>query len=453
MRRLLFFFIAVFLFFSCGRNELPPQSEFVLGTICSLNLFDEGTESLYAECFSRLRELHGIFNNYSDSSEISAVNQSAADAPVSVSEDFYIVLKTALDFAELTGGAFDPTVGPLVKAWGFGKMPHVPSPEELEAARALVGWQNVLLDEEESEVQQAQGFERTAGAVRERGAVDEAGRIGRAAVAETAESTASGGQSAQESESGTTNDGAPQEQNAAISDGVQKPSGIEAAITAESGPVESGAAHASNNAAVSDDNGTAARRDENHTVRFKKPGVALDLGAIAKGYAADELVRILNAHKVRRASISLGGNVYVYGKKPGGELWNVGIRDPAAPEENAFLLKTKNATVVTSGGYERFFEEDGKIYGHIINPATGFPAESGLVSVTIVSQKSMTADALSTSLFVLGMEGAVRLQKTPGSSECGAFECLLVGADGSARASQGLKGKIQPLKGQKIEYF
>ena len=112
------------------------------------------------------------------------------------------------------------------------------------------------------------------------------------------------------------------------------------------------------------------------TVRFTKSGVRLDLGAIAKGYAADCLVDILRERGVKRASLSLGGNVYVYGKKPGGSLWSVAIRDPSKPGQNAFMLKTRDATVVTSGAYERFFEQDGKTYGHILDPATGFPAKS-----------------------------------------------------------------------------
>ena len=137
---------ALLLFSGCERRMLA-QSEFVLGTVCSINLYEDGSAELYGKLFARLRELNDIFNNYSDSSEISRVNQNAAAEPVAVSQDFYLVLKTALDFARLTGGAFDPTVGPLVKLWGFGKEPRVPSQEEIEAAQKLVGWQCVALQE------------------------------------------------------------------------------------------------------------------------------------------------------------------------------------------------------------------------------------------------------------------------------------------------------------------
>ncbi|MBQ7619261.1 MAG: FAD:protein FMN transferase [Treponema sp.] len=370
---------AAFLLFSGCERQIHEQSEFVLGTVCSINLYEDGSAELYGKLFARLRELNDIFNNYSDSSEISRVNQNAAAAPVKVSQDFYLVLKSALDFARLTGGAFDPTVGPLVKLWGFGKSPRVPSQEEIKAAQALVGWQCVVLKESaqtEDAPGQPEGF--------------------------TGQNVA--------------NDKGSQDQNA----GDEQET-------------------------VTDQNPAAGP-----TVRFTKSGVRLDLGAIAKGYAADCLVDILRERGVTRASLSLGGNVYVYGKKPGGALWSVAIRDPSKPGQNAFMLKTRDATVVTSGAYERFFEQDGKTYGHILDPATGFPAKSGLESVTIVSHNSMVADALSTSLFVLGMEKIPEIKK---SALAGGFECVLVDASGKAYASKGLKGRLSALNGQTIDWL
>lgn len=368
---------AVLLFSGCER-QMAPQSEFVLGTVCSINLYEAGSAELYGKLFARLRELNDIFNNYSDSSEISRVNREAAATPVPVSQDFYIVLKTALDFARLTGGAFDPTVGPLVKLWGFGKTPRVPSQEEIEAAQKLVGWQCVAL-QESAQTEDAPG--------QPKGFTD---------------------------------------QNVANGNGSQDQNAGDEQET------------------VTDQNPAAGP-----TVRFTKSGVRLDLGAIAKGYAADCLVDILRERGVKRASLSLGGNVYVYGKKPGGSLWNVAIRDPSKPGQNAFMLKTRDATVVTSGAYERFFEQDGKTYGHILDPATGFPAKSGLESVTIVSHNSMVADALSTSLFVLGMEKIPEIKK---SALAGNFECVLVDESGKAYASKGLKGALSALNGQEIAF-
>ncbi len=134
--------------------------------------------------------------------------------------------------------------------------------------------------------------------------------------------------------------------------------------------------------------------------------MSLDLGGIAKGYTSDRIMELLSDNGVESAVISLGGNVQTLGNKPDGSEWNVGIIDPF--DENEYIGGVKNAdkAVITSGGYQRNFEEDGVTYHHIIDPATGYPANSGLSSVTIISDNGIEADALSTALFVLGLEKA-----------------------------------------------
>ena len=396
----------------CERRMLA-QSEFVLGTVCSINLYEDGSAELYGKLFARLRELNDIFNNYSDTSEISRVNREAAATPVAVSQDFFVVLKSALDFARLTSGAFDPTVGPLVKLWGFGKSPRVPSQEEIEAAQKLVGWQCVAL-QESAQTEDAPG--QPKGFTGQKAANGNGSQDQNAGGQKSADNQNASGERESFTGQKAANDKGSQDQNA----GDEQET-------------------------VTDQNPAAGP-----TVRFTKSGVRLDLGAIAKGYAADCLVDILRERGVKRASLSLGGNVYVYGKKPGGSLWSVAIRDPSKPGQNAFMLKTRDATVVTSGAYERFFVQDGKTYGHILDPATGFPAQSGLESVTIVSHNSMVADALSTSLFILGMEKIPEIKK---SALAGGFECVLVDASGKAYASKGLKGALSALNGQTIDWL
>lgn len=145
-------------------------------------------------------------------------------------------------------------------------------------------------------------------------------------------------------------------------------------------------------------------------VFLKKSGMKLHLGGIAKGFAADEVCKILRNRGIQRAVIDLGGNIYVWGKKPGGAPWSVGIKDPGNPSGKPLLkLSTGQASVVTSGAYERYFESGGKRYHHIFDMKTGFPAESGAASVTVICQSSMTADALSTCFFVLGIEKSFSL--------------------------------------------
>jgi thiamine biosynthesis lipoprotein len=144
---------------------------------------------------------------------------------------------------------------------------------------------------------------------------------------------------------------------------------------------------------------------EARTVFLPKKGMKLDFGAIAKGYAADELIAIIDRANVKRAIVDLGGNVYVWGKKTDGTKWRVGIKNPYDPEgEPVIRLDIDSNTVVTSGTYERFFEQDGVRYHHILDPKTGYPAYNGILSSTIVCESSLVADGLSTSVFVMGKE-------------------------------------------------
>ena len=326
-------------FASCERTA-DPRTEALMGTVCTVNAYDDGTKSLYDELFARLHEIDETFSVTIDSSEISAINKAAGERSVSVSSDTAYVVKAALSFAELTGGAFDPTVGPLVKLWGINTdHARVPEKSEIDAVLPLINWRDV---------------------------------------------------------------------------------------------------------SVTDDN----------TVMLKRHGMALDLGGIVKGYAADELTKILKARKVRRAIVDLGGNIFVYGKKKDGSPWRVGIKDPNDPEGvPAIVLNVANSTIVTSGVYERFFTENGVRYHHILDAKTGYPASSTLLSSTIVCESSMAADALSTSVFVLGKAGGMellhRIQSSAGTplAEIPGLHAQVLGIfieeDGSISASKALEGSLE----------
>lgn len=146
---------------------------------------------------------------------------------------------------------------------------------------------------------------------------------------------------------------------------------------------------------------------ENHTVFLKKEGMKLDLGAIAKGYIADEIKNVFLENDITTAIIDLGGNVVVMGDSPtrdsGG--FNVGVQDPA-DTRGAYVgaINLKNQSIVTSGIYERYIEQDGEFYHHLMNPDTGYPFDNTLASVTIISEDSIDGDALSTAVFGLGLE-------------------------------------------------
>lgn len=178
--------------------------------------------------------------------------------------------------------------------------------------------------------------------------------------------------------------------------------------------------------------------EETRKISFKNKGMKIDFGGIGKGYITDELVKILTDEKIESAIINLGGNVFGFRKKPDGSLWNIAIRDPNEPDKYMAAIRLEDSAVITSGGYERYFEENGIIYHHILDPRTGKPSESGLKSVSIISKDGTLADALSTSLFIMGEEKAIGYWKENGSN----FDILLMTNDNRLLVSAGIKDKV-----------
>ncbi len=308
--------------------KIEPKTEYVLGTVCTVNLYDKGTKAIYDELFARLREIESIQSANDDESNIAEINVAAGIRPVKAAPDTLTVLAAALEYSESTNGEFDPSVGPLVKAWNIGSdSAAVPSNDARQKAMSLIDYRDILIDQ-------------TAG-----------------------------------------------------------------------------------------------------TVFLRKRGMKLDLGAIAKGYAADELAEIIERHGIKKAIIDLGGNILAIGEKAPNTPWTIGIRDPEQKTGSAILsLKVKDMSIVTSGTYERYFIQDGKPYHHILDPHTGYPADNGLLSVTIVTPVSMTADALSTSVFLLGPEkGMEYIERTKDT------EAIFINVNHEIRVSSGLSGKLEIL--------
>ncbi len=168
-------------------------------------------------------------------------------------------------------------------------------------------------------------------------------------------------------------------------------------------------------------------------------GCAVDLGGIAKGYASDRVAEILRQNAVTGAAVSLGGNVYVCGQKPDGTGWSVAVQDPKNTDSYAMTLELTDTFAVTSGGYQRFFTgEDGTVYQHILDPRTGRPAETDLLSVTVIAQNGTMADAYSTALYVMGEQGACDFWR----QSAAAFDLVLITADGRVLYTPGLEGHI-----------
>lgn len=161
------------------------------------------------------------------------------------------------------------------------------------------------------------------------------------------------------------------------------------------------------------------------SVEFEIKEMKIDFGGIAKGYTSSLIMDIFRENGIDSGLVSLGGNVQVLGNKTDGSLWRVAIQNPDNTEDYIGILETGDKAVITSGGYERYFEENGKKYHHIIDPATEYPAESGLKSVTIVSSDGTLADGLSTALFVMGEDKAVEYWRNNAES----FDMILFTED------------------------
>ena len=165
-------------------------------------------------------------------------------------------------------------------------------------------------------------------------------------------------------------------------------------------------------------------------------GMEIDLGSVAKGYAGQLVAQMLRDNGVESALLNLGGNVQTVGAKPDGSPWQIGIKDPQG-EDAMMVLSVEDQAVVTSGGYERYFEQDGQTYWHIMDPSTGHPADSGLISVTIVGDEGVVCDGLSTALFVMGLEKAADLW-----AQSGDFEAVFVTASGEVYITEGLRDRF-----------
>jgi len=275
--------------------ETPyEETEFLMGTYVSLQVYDEGKEHVLDEAFTRAEELADKITVNEAGSEMDAINEAAGDATVEVSADVFPLIETAYEYSAIPDGGFDLTIGPITDLWRIGfDDAHVPESSEIEEALPLVDYQLVELDSQTNEV------------------------------------------------------------------------------------------------------------------FLTEPGMQLDLGAIAKGYIADEITRVFEENDVTTAIMDLGGNVVVMGDSPTREEggFNVGIQDPFA-ERGSYVgaLNLSDQSVVTSGIYERYLEEDGEIYHHLMNPETGYPFDNNLASVTIITEESIDADALSTVVFGFGLE-------------------------------------------------
>ena len=315
-----------------GCTAKVPESTsqiFAMDTVMDLYAVGENAETVLAEAAQEINRLEALLSRTRAGSDVSVLNGTGT---AQLSAETAQLLADALRYADLTGGAFDVTIAPLVEAWNIhGEDPRVLTEGEIAALLPLVGSEHLQLS------------------------------------------------------------------------------------------------------------GTAATLDQ---------GCAIDLGGIAKGYASDVLAQLYRDAGIEGGWLSLGGNVYAHGTKPGGEPWSVAVRDPGDTAATAALLSLSNEFAVTSGGYQRYFTgEDGTVYQHILDPKTGKPAMSDLLSVTIVCGNGTMADAYSTALYVMGEAGAVSFW----SANRADFDMVLITADNRLLYTSGLAGRVTTEEGGAYE--
>lgn len=189
--------------------------------------------------------------------------------------------------------------------------------------------------------------------------------------------------------------------------------------------------------------------EQEQTVFLEEEGMAVDLGGIAKGYAGDEAVRILKEHGVSHALINLGGNIAVIGGKEDGSPWRIGIQNPRMEEDSGkrkhvAAVPAIGKAVVTSGDYERYmvdiYEQTGERYHHIFDPATGYPVNNGIISVTIVTENGIDADALTTALFVMGVESGLEL-----ADKLEGVDAMIITEDKLIHLSKGFEDQVSDI--------
>lgn len=302
------------------------RNKFLMDTLVKMKVHGVKAEEAIEASYKKMETIENKMSKTIAESDVSKINKSKKGEWVKVDKSTFKVLKKAVEYAQITRGRFDPTISPLVDIWGIGtENSRIPEKTEINKAKALVNYKNLMLD------------------------------------------------------------------------------------------------------------------NENNRVKLNKEGMAIDLGGIVKGYAADEVRKILESYDIKSAFVNLGGNVLTVGSKEDGSLWKTGIQDPRKHRGSVLAaLEISDKTVVTSGNYERYFEEDGVIYHHILNPETGYPTRNNLLSVSIITAESFEADVLSTSAFIMGLaEGKELIENRKG------IEAIFVTEDNNVYLTSGLKNRVE----------
>lgn len=293
MKKILILLLAILFLTSCAPLQKTEQTKEMMGTFVTITVYNEdkkAAEQAVSEAFREMERIENLLSIYKNTSEVYQLNKNGKIEKAS--DDLVYVMEKSLTYGNLSEGAFDITVQPILDLYThtFTDLKRPPTDDEIKETKKLIGYENIYIN----------------------------------------------------------------------------------------------------------------KRD----IEFTKPNMKITFGGIAKGYAVDRAVELLQEKGIKHALVNAGGNMRAIGAKPDGN-WQIALQNPRKKEDYITIIPLKDNSVSTSGDYERYFNEN-KTFHHIINPTTGYSA-TDLISVTIITDKAIDADALSTSVFVLGKEKGLEL--------------------------------------------
>jgi thiamine biosynthesis lipoprotein len=329
MKRLILLLALAVLAFSCTRPGMQTfrKSTTLMNTLVSITVVTDSprkAEQAIDAAFAEIERLETLLSFWTEDSEIAKIKAHAGESPVAVSPDTLEIVERSLFISEKTGGAFDPTVGPVIRLWDF-KQRKRPTDEQIAQTLPLVDYRTIETDTGKS------------------------------------------------------------------------------------------------------------------TVFLRDARMSFDTGGIAKGFAADKAAAVLKQHGISGALISIAGDIRAFGRRANGEPWRIGIKHPRPDGRDDELIATvelEDEGVSTSGDYERFFIEDNIRYHHILDPSTGYPADRGCISVTVIAPEAVLTDGLSTGIFVMGPIEGLKLLHALG------LEGLIIDSEGKRYITPGLVERL-----------
>lgn len=387
------------------------KTDFVMSTVLSEKIY--GTKDVTQDIKEELDKLEDEQLSWrEDSSIVSKINADAQKGTkTKLDSDMTSWVEDSLELAKRSNGAFDPTIGRLTRLWNIeGDNPKVPSKQEIKNTLKDTGYNKIHLEKVESQ--------NTANTKKN---TDKNIKDNTDKNKEVTSNT-----------DNTTVDDVAKDMNSITANDAAKDTANNTALNEE----------------ISESTGKKTNTNEAVSSIYIEDQCTLDLGAVGKGIACDVAQDYLKQQKkVSGAVIAVGGSILLYGSKADGSNWNVAVQNPRGQDGEAMGVLSLSGTtnVSTSGDYEKYFMQDGKRYHHILDPSTGYPAESGLISVTVVSKSGLLSDGLSTACFVLGKEKGQKLLETYGA------EGIFIDQNKKVTVTKGLKDKFTILNEEYTE--